>query len=410
MKVLAYTAVGRGHLYPMMPLLLELRARGHVVHVRTIASEVHTLASFGLDASALDPRIESVPSDDASATNPVQAFAHGMEMFARRAVFEAPDLDAAVAAYSPDLLVVDANAWGAMAGAEACRLPWACFSASPIPIRSPGLPPFGPGLAPARGISGRARDVLVGAALDALARRIAGPRINATRTSVGLPALTDPDDFYRRPPVLLVATAEPFEYPHPDVPNLVYLGACEWDPPTAQPPWLGAIDRPIVLVTTSSDPQRDEVLVRHLLAAMAGTGLHVVATMPAGVPSDLVVPPDATVVRFAPHGSILDRASVAVTHGGMGATQKALARGVPTVAVPFGRDQLEVARRLELARAGIRLPSRIARHPRRGPRALRAAVRAAGSMTAGARAVADGYLATGGASTGADVIEAAARR
>ena len=47
-----------------------------------------------------------------------------------------------------------------------------------------------------------------------------------------------------------------------------------------------------------------------------------------------------------------------VTHGGMGATQKALANGVPVVAVPFGRDQLEVARRVEVAGAGVRLPSR----------------------------------------------------
>jgi hypothetical protein len=36
----------------------------------------------------------------------------------------------------------------------------------------------------------------------------------------------------------------------------------------------------------------------------------------------------------------------------MGATQKALAHGVPVCAVPFGRDQLEVARRVEVAAAG----------------------------------------------------------
>ena len=41
----------------------------------------------------------------------------------------------------------------------------------------------------------------------------------------------------------------------------------------------------------------------------------------------------------------------------MGATQKALSEGVPVCAVPFGRDQRDVARRVELARAGVRLPS-----------------------------------------------------
>ncbi|MCV7070521.1 glycosyltransferase, partial [Mycobacterium rufum] len=47
-----------------------------------------------------------------------------------------------------------------------------------------------------------------------------------------------------------------------------------------------------------------------------------------------------------------------MTHGGMGITQKALARGIPVCAVPFGRDQFEVARRVQVARCGTRLPAR----------------------------------------------------
>lgn len=61
-------------------------------------------------------------------------------------------------------------------------------------------------------------------------------------------------------------------------------------------------------------------------------------------------PRNAHVLPFTPHAPILDRPVCAITHGGIGATQKALARGVPVCAVPFGRDQLEVARRVEVAR------------------------------------------------------------
>ena len=121
---------------------------------------------------------------------------------------------------------------------------------------------------------------------------------------------------------------------------------------------MAAIDRPIVLVTTSSEKQADTSLVVTALAALADEPVHVVATMPAGQPDDVVAPPNATVRRFVPHGAVLDRAVCAVTHGGMGATQKALARGVPVCVVPFGRDQLEVARRVEVARCGTRLPAR----------------------------------------------------
>ena len=65
------------------------------------------------------------------------------------------------------------------------------------------------------------------------------------------------------------------------------------------------------------------------------------------------------------------------------------------------RDQLEVARRVEVSRSGTRLPAR-----RLTPERLREAVKAAMAMTEGAGRVAAGYAAAGGASAAADAIEA----
>ena len=48
MKILAYTSPSKGHLYPLMPTLLELRRRGHQVAVRTLASEVELLKQLWL--------------------------------------------------------------------------------------------------------------------------------------------------------------------------------------------------------------------------------------------------------------------------------------------------------------------------------------------------------------------------
>jgi UDP:flavonoid glycosyltransferase YjiC (YdhE family) len=84
----------------------------------------------------------------------------------------------------------------------------------------------------------------------------------------------------------------------------------------------------------------------------------------------------------------------------MGATQKALASGVPVCVVPFGRDQFEVARRVEVAHCGTRLPAKKLIAAR-----LRAKVREAMTMTGGARRVAAGFAATGGVARGAELIE-----
>jgi MGT family glycosyltransferase len=205
---------------------------------------------------------------------------------------------------------------------------------------------------------------------------------------------------------MLVTTAEPFEYHHEDWgPDIAMIGASAWEPPGELPAgisqWLDEAGRPLVVVTTSSEFQDDGALVRTALAALADEPVSVVATMPAGVPDDLTVPDNARVEQYLPHGPLLERAAVAVTHGGMGGTQKALAHGVPVCAVPFGRDQLEVARRVEMSGSGTRLPVRKLDAAR-----LRSAVRRAMGCTEGARRVAEGYRATGGVSAAADLIEA----
>jgi UDP:flavonoid glycosyltransferase YjiC (YdhE family) len=68
--------------------------------------------------------------------------------------------------------------------------------------------------------------------------------------------------------------------------------------------------------------------------------------------------------------------------------------------VPFGRDQLEVARRVEVADAGTRLPAQ-----RLNPNRLRAKIREAMRKTVGARRVADGFAAAGGPAAAADAFE-----
>ncbi len=77
------------------------------------------------------------------------------------------------------------------------------------------------------------------------------------------------------------------------------------------------------------------------------------ATVPEGDPRNYDPPPNCRVDRFVAHGQLLGKAAAVVCHAGMGITQKALASGVPACAVPFGRDQFEVARRLEVSGAGV---------------------------------------------------------
>ncbi|GAA2558202.1 glycosyltransferase [Mycolicibacterium diernhoferi] len=403
--ILAYTSPSLGNLYPIAALLSELHRRGHRIVLRTHTAGLPVGRGAGFDVAAVDPRVEAVAMTDWMARTGWQGIKTGFGVFAERAALEVGDLQAAIAAERPDALVIDTNCWGASAVAEATGLPWASFWPYPPYLSSPAVPPFGLGLRPRADLFGRLRDRGVATAVGGLLDRSMITPLGRVYRELGIRPISSADDFVRRAPLMLVATAEPFEYPRPDWGDrVVLIGPCELgEPPVADGPDTGPApddDRPVVLVTTSSEHQRDDVLPTTALAALADEPMRVVATYPCGIPEGLDIPDNATVHGFAAHGRWLDHAVCAVTHGGMGVTQKALARGVPVCAVPFGRDQFEVARRIEISRSGTRLVSRRLTAPR-----LRAKVLEAMAMTDGARRVAAGFAAAGGARRGADVLE-----
>ena len=402
-RILAYTSPALGHMLPISALLSELSHRGHTVHIRTLSSAVTIARQLGFEASPIDPRIEEIELEDWKATNPRAALQLGVAAFGRRAAYEVPDLRSAVADFRPDALIVDVNSWGALCAAEAGSVALVVLLAVHTGSSIAGCPAV------------RARS-------QAVARHSrSGPRRPGERDGHPIPGadhaaahqlgsghrrtfrVGSMDEFLRRPPLTLVASGKPFQYPQTDWgPAVQMIGPCVLDPVSeSAPDWLAAIDRPIVLVTTSSEKQADTALVETAIAALAGEPVHVVATMPAGGSRDFAPAPHATVSEFVPHSQVLERAVCAVTHGGMGATQKALSFGVPVCVVPFGRDQLEVARRVEVARCGTRLSAK-----KLSPARLREKVRQAMTMSAGAQEVAAGFAATGGTSRGADLVAA----
>jgi UDP:flavonoid glycosyltransferase YjiC (YdhE family) len=116
--------------------------------------------------------------------------------------------------------------------------------------------------------------------------------------------------------------------------------------------------------------------------------------------SGIKPPPNVRIERFVPHTPVIERAACVVCHAGMGITQKALAHAVPVVAVPFGRDQPEVSRRVEVAAAGVRLPLCKLTADR-----LRAAVRMAMRRRSGAERLARAFAHAGGTTAAADALE-----
>jgi UDP:flavonoid glycosyltransferase YjiC (YdhE family) len=437
MKVLAYTSPARGHLYPVVPIMAELAQRGHSATLYSLAGEIEQLALLGIDGLAIDPAIERIEIEDYRERSQLGAIRSVFRAFLKRSASEVPDLEQAIVKHDPDLLLIDINCWGAATVAEASGRPWAMYSPYLLPLPSKDAPAYGPGLRPLGGPLGTIRDTIVNRVSERISFQSTMPQINALRSEHGLHALARFDDLLAAPKLLLSLTAEGFEYPRSDWPtNVRLVGPMNWSPPfdgaahdrparggaldegsvpqphspepTQRPldalRWLDELADPLVLVTCSTELQRDKRLLHVALEALPAAGISVLGTTAAHDPASFATAPGSKVVRFVSHDAVLGRAGCVICHGGLGITQKALAAEVPVVVVPFGRDQAETARRVEFAEAGVRLSPR-----RLTPTRLLKAVHSAMQCREGAQRVSRAYTAAGGASAAADAIETIAK-
>jgi MGT family glycosyltransferase len=407
-RILAYTSPAAGHLFPLVPGLLALQERGHDVHLRIGERLLGVARDAGLDAQACDPAIAEIVVDDHSGhVKDTEKLRRGIGSLLVRGPLERADLDRAIAEVDPDVIVVDTNSYGATVAAQASGRPWAIALPSLLPVPGRGIPPYGLAMRPLRGPLGRVRDRVLWKLLEREYGKAMLPRLNALRADVGLPALRSPLEHVLGPDRLIVMTGEPLEYPRTDLPaDVRFVGAQLWDPPAAAPAWLDAPGDPWVLVTTSTDYLVDEELARVAVEALRDEPLRVILTLADAYDTAEVAPArNVRVERFVPHGPVLEHAAAVVCHSGMGIVQKAVAAGVPIAAVPFGRDQPEVARRVVEAGAGVQLRTKDLT-----PERLRAAVRAALALGPSARAASARLRASGGGARFADAVEELAPR
>ncbi|GEL21184.1 glycosyl transferase [Pseudonocardia sulfidoxydans NBRC 16205] len=384
---LVYTPPAAGHVFPLVPGLRALAARGHRIHVRTSPELVDRLAGAGvltggIEAAPVDPRITA---HTAASDGPAGRGVDDLAALLARSGWEAEDLHASVARVRPDALLVDANTYGAATAAQTTGLPWATVLPSVLPYPGARIPPYGLGLRPRTGPLGALRDAVLWKVVERAYGRSLLPGLNDVRRAEGLPPLRSPLQHVGGADRVLVLTGEPLEYPRTDLPGHIRIvGGQPWDPPADEPAWLAEPGAPWVLVTCSTHYQGDEALAATAVEALRDEPVRVLLTL-ADAYDSATVPqaPNVRVERFVPHAPVLARAAAVVCPSGMGIVAKSVAAGVPVVAVPFGRDQPEVARRVAQAGTGVVLPAR-----RLDPARLRRAVRTALALRDTARAVA----------------------
>jgi UDP:flavonoid glycosyltransferase YjiC (YdhE family) len=276
------------------------------------------------------------------------------------------DVRRAAAAHAVDVLVVDANLAGALAAAEVLPQPSAVLLHS---MYATFVRTWFAELWP-----------------------LLGPVIGETRAGFGLPPAGSWADLLAAHDRLLSVVPEELDAPVPERPaTLRHHGFLVPRPPAVDVPAFPTGEGPAVLVGLSTTYQRQERLLEAIEEGLAGVGARTIVTS-AGRAS-------------VPHGLVLPRADVVVTHAGLGTIAAALSAGVPLVCTPISRDQPLNAERVAAVGAGVALP------PEATAGQIRAAVEevlADPRYRAGAEAMADASRRAGGAPVAAAELESLA--
>lgn len=358
---------GGGNVPPQLGLARKLVTRGHDVRVLTepcVEADVRAIgASYASLTKAPHRSDRSRESDfvrDFEARTPIGSLA----AFRDRAIFGparafAEDTLAEIESWHPDALVPDWLRTGAAVAGEAAGVPTALLVHSCNLLPEPGKPPPGFGFLPATSALGRLRDRAFERGFLYLFNK-GLPALNDARRACDLGPLGHVLEHFERPARFLCLYSEAFELPAKRRPaNVRFVGPVLEEPAWTEPwlsPWPEDDRRPLVVISMSTTFMNQEHAIERCIEAVSAIQVRALVTVgPTLEPARFRSEENVAVVESAPHDQVFADASAVVTHAGMGTVSRALAHGLPLVCMPMGRDQSDIAARVQWHGAGVRV-------------------------------------------------------
>lgn len=364
---------GGGTVPPELGLARRLVQRGHGVHViadPTIEAEA-VAAGCGFTPWQEAPSCQARTPDaalirDWEDKSMMQSMNEYLEDFlCRPAPRYARDTLRAFDDVGADVLLCDWVMIGSSMAAELRGIPRIGLMPNlyMFPVR--GIPPMGPGFAPARGPLGHLRDWAMSAITTKMFNKGTNS-VNEARAELGLAPVDALIDQFLNVDQLLVLTAAAFEFPSDHFPdNVRHVGPLLDDPTWSAAPvesavsWPTGNNDPLVLVSLSSGFQDQSAVIEKIIAALSTLPVRAIVTLGEQLSvADFKATENVAVVQAAEHGPILRQADAVITHCGHGTAIKSMVAGVPAVCIPMGRDQNDTAARIVARHAGVRLKTK----------------------------------------------------
>jgi MGT family glycosyltransferase len=377
------TAPYPGHLAPCVPIARRLVERGHEVvwitgrmyreRVEATGARFHPLPKErdpnGMDIYDFYPEVKRLKG--------LAQIKYWLKHTVLDAcIQEIETIDVVLTDFPADVLVGDPMAFAIAFRSEMDGPPSVCISLLPMSLPSHDTAPWGLGLLPGTNIITKTRNRLLNFLTYRVLLRDLTAYANNVRRDLGLERLNGPlfSAMWKRPSLVMHISTPAFEYPRGDQPkNVHFIGPIMPEPDHAfQPPhWWSDLNgsEPVILINQGTLAKDLDDLIVPTIKGLKDERMLVVA-VPAR-PAELgELPENVHAEPFIPFDHLLPHVDVMVTNGGYGGTQWALAHGIPLIVAGQTEDKIEVAARVEWARAGINL-----RKQRPSPREVRDAVK-----------------------------------
>jgi MGT family glycosyltransferase len=367
MKFLFTTWEGGGNVTPALEVVRKLVARGHLV--RVMSEECNRPESGASGATVIpwerapnrkDRSPETQTCNDWAAATPQEGLLSVIrDTWCGPALAYAQDLLHELRREPADLVVTCEALFGVMAGCESVGQKFALFCPNISLAPLPGIPPLGPGFAPARNEQESALHAEVSRACTAMFDS-GLPSLNAARATLGLDPLEHLLDQFHFATVDLLGTSRAFDFPCAALPEKVrYVGPQITDPHWAQSwtsPWPASDQRPLVTVAFSTTFQNHAGVLQKIINALAELPVRVLVTLGGSINANELQPgSNCVLVESAPHSVVMQESAFVITHGGHGTVMRALLSRVPMLIIPHGRDQNDNAVRVTERGAGLAL-------------------------------------------------------
>ncbi len=335
----------QSHIFPTLELIRLLVGRGHQVSYAIGAAQRDLVARTGAEVVALPSLLPDVQAGKANGVTKIPKDAgEVMQIFLEEAMLALPSLIERYDSEPPELVLADPGAMTAPVLAHRYGVPIVQLSITPLSWTAE------------EDDAQEDADVLAGLG-SADSAAVYYERCNKWLADNGI--TTDAFEFQSRPDAILSVVPRALQPGAERAPASVYFGGpCLDSDRIADRSWTPPEDGRRVLYaslgnTWSNCPEFYSTCVE----AFADSDWHVVLVAGPNTDSPELrqVPSNIEVLRRAPQLTVLDHASVFVTHAGSGGCVEGMWHAVPMVAVPLNVDQFASADRLVELGIGQRL-------------------------------------------------------